>query len=424
MQNWRFAIGSIMGHKMRSFLTMIGIIIGVASVVVIMALGNGMQQGVTKSFTKDQQYVALNYSPTKSNYVMGMNLMEGPAGNEGGSQEVDNEENEAPPVIQDAWAKELLKIDGVKGYYTTNGGPSATFSYQNKKADGVFITGVSQSFFQIRKYEILAGRTLLPVDYQRFSNVMMIDETVANSLFGSSAEALNKIVSVGESNYRVIGVFKDPNAGQSMSMSSGSALMANTQVASDFHSEEISNVYVYVPELRRVNEVGIEAAKKLTQLSGARQGEYQILNMESMLEQYKQITGTMTGVIGAIAGISLFVGGIGVMNIMLVSVTERTREIGLRKALGATRGNILTQFLIESMVLTLIGGMLGLGLAYGINALIAAVVPEDVFGGPPIVSTTAAVGSLVFSAMVGVVFGILPANKASKLDPIEALRYE
>ena len=182
MQNWRFAIGSIMGHKMRSMLTMIGIIIGVASVVVIMALGNGMQQGVTKSFTKDQQYVALNYSPTKSNYVMGMNLMEGPAGNEGGSQEVDNEENEAPPVIQDAWAKELLKIDGVKGYYTTNGGPSATFSYQNKKADGVFITGVSQSFFQIRKYEILAGRTLLPVDYQRFSNVMMIDETVANSI--------------------------------------------------------------------------------------------------------------------------------------------------------------------------------------------------------------------------------------------------
>ena len=132
----------------------------------------------------------------------------------------------------------------------------------------------------------------------------------------------------------------------------------------------------------------------------------------------------MTGVIGAIAGISLFVGGIGVMNIMLVSVTERTREIGLRKALGATRGNILTQFLIESMVLTLIGGLLGLGLAYGINFLIAAVVPENVFGGPPIVSTTAAIGSLVFSAMVGVVFGILPANKASKLDPIEALRYE
>lgn len=418
MQNFKFAISSILGHKMRAFLTMIGIIIGVASVVVIMALGNGMQQGVTKSITKDQQYVTLSYSHTKSNYTMGVNLMEF-----NGEAETDSEILEEPPVIQEAWVKELLKVDGVKGYYVTNGS-SADFSYHNKKSEKVNITGVNATFFKIRKYEILAGRTLLPSDYQSFSNVMMIDETIASTLFGSSSEALNKVISVGESNYRVVGVYKDPNAGQSMSMSSGSALMANTQVASEFQTDEISTVYVYVPEVNRINEVGVEAAKELTNLSGARQGEYQILNMDSMLEQYKQITGTMTGVIGAIAGISLFVGGIGVMNIMLVSVTERTREIGLRKALGATRGNILTQFLIESMVLTLIGGLLGLGLAYGINALLAAVVPEDVFGGPPVVSATAAVGSLIFSAMVGIIFGILPANKASKLDPIEALRYE
>ncbi|WP_148881164.1 ABC transporter permease [Streptococcus sp. Marseille-P7376] len=418
MQNFKFAISSILGHKMRAFLTMIGIIIGVASVVVIMALGNGMQQGVTKSITKDQQYVALLYSHTKSNYTMGVHLMEF-----NGEAETDSEILEEPPVIQEAWVKELLKVDGVKGYYVTNGS-SADFSYHNKKSEKVNITGVNATFFKIRKYEILAGRTLLPSDYQSFSNVMMIDETIASTLFGSSSEALNKVVSVGESNYRVVGVYKDPNAGQSMSMSSGSALMANTQVASEFQTDEISTVYVYVPEVNRINEVGVEAAKELTNLSGARQGEYQILNMDSMLEQYKQITGTMTGVIGAIAGISLFVGGIGVMNIMLVSVTERTREIGLRKALGATRGNILTQFLIESMVLTLIGGLLGLGLAYGINALLAAVVPENVFGGPPVVSATAAVGSLIFSAMVGIIFGILPANKASKLDPIEALRYE
>lgn len=387
LQSFRMAFSSIAGRKMRSFLTMLGIIIGTIAVVVLVSLVSGATSSVTSSIESLGSNL-LTVNITSSRYLP-LSL-----------QDVENIAAENENIS--ATAAKISQSGTVKA-------GSTTYSAS--------IIGTVPAYQDLSALTLARGRFLKTPDLDNNSAVAILGYEAADELFGRQ-DVVGETVSIGGRSFLVVGVLEE--SGQTVMGSNDSAVIIPYTLAQRlYHVSGVSSFYAAAADAGNVDAA--EAALDQVLLAHFRQDEdaYTVFNQTSILETMSSVTDTLSLLLGGIAGISLLVGGIGIMNIMLVSVIERTREIGIRKAVGASRGSILMQFLIEALVLSLLGGLIGLGISYLIVWGLSAVLQASYTVPAYIVMI-----SLGFSIFVGVIFGLYPANKASKLHPIEALRAE
>lgn len=399
LQSMKMAWKQLKASKLRSFLTMLGIIIGVASVILLVSLGNGVTKEV------DDQMGDLG-----SNLITVVNSSVNP-----------NDKYTYDEVMK------YQNIDGVKSVSPElSGQVNATYDY---KSSSNKVIGTNDQYKAARSLEMKEGRFLLPIDTEYGQKVAVIGSTVASNLFGFG-NPIGETIRLNGMPYKVVGVLKEKGASMMGSsddqifipISSAQRLLKDTNVRTIYvetKSAEDVDFVVNTLESRLAIKFGNEKEQEENASSAQMGPSYQVINQQEILNAFNTISTTLTTALGAIAAISLVVGGIGIMNIMLVSVSERTREIGIRKALGAKKRAILLQFLIESIVISVCGGIIGI--LIGVSG---ALIFGSVAGISSGITAGTIIFSFVFSLCIGVIFGIAPANKASKLRPIDALRSE
>ncbi len=396
MESIKIALSSILAHKLRSALTMLGIIIGVGSIITVVAIGQGGEAALKSQFAgAGNNTIQINFTPeTDDPFAMPFDL--------------------APTFTQENLLQ-LKNIPEIAHVITTNSTMETLTA--NDKNIGTQIYGITNDYFAVNTIKVASGRKLNEVDFSQSNNVIMINEKAAKDFFQNS-KAVGQILEIKGQPFQVIGVYKSADGLFGFGMAEMLLPLSIWPVL--YGTDDIQSVTLQAKDISKLEIAGKKAVNLLNDTkSPDLKGKYEVFNLEEIQKSISQVTNIMTMIIGGIAGISLLVGGIGVMNIMLVSVTERTREIGIRKALGATRGKILLQFLIEAMMLTLLGGIIGIGLGVGGAYLVSAFAKW-----PPLVSGQVVIGGVLFSMTLGIIFGLMPANKAAKLDPIDALRYE
>lgn len=417
LENIRLSFQGVWSHRLRSFLTMLGIIIGIAAIIAIVSTIKGTNEQIKKNLIGSGTNTTTVQLTESGNY---------PAEMEYGIPK-------GIPVLDDAMREQLAELSHVKDASLYMSRTQVDYIYYNSTVlSGGQLIGADSHYLGTCGYVMKRGRGFTESDYEKYRKVAVVDSVAADSLFGNE-NPVGKTIDIKGEPFIVVGVIEESTAFSPVINSvedyytyvyndgsaSGIVVIPDVDWNIVQQYDEPQNAKLLADSTDNMTSVGKAAQTLLNETVTNKDIKYRAANMNETAEESQQVSATTNKQLIWIASISLLVGGIGVMNIMLVSVTERTSEIGLKKAIGARKKVILGQFLTEASVLTSIGGIIGVVLGIILSKMVS-----QVSGAPTAISVPAIIGSVVFSMLIGLIFGLLPSVKAANLNPIDALRSE
>ena len=407
------AIDSIMGHKFRSALTILGIVIGLITGIVVFSILTGMRQSIVSII---EEYGSNNI------YAFHLSTGFGPPNRDERNRKPLTDDDANAILAQSSTVEDIAQVAVNIGSWGS--GFDDNLVYEGKNYRWALTDGVTPNYMQIANVTLRQGRFITEADNYQRRNVLVVGVNTVEALFPNDKDdVVGKVVRMNGTTWEIIGVIEKRKAGFFGENEEDRKVFLPFRTARKAAPTRDAVLHIIQAKQGQLNDAVLEVEGILRQRRGVKFGEpnnFDIKTADSFIAQFDGILGGVGAAAIAISSLGLLVGGIGVMNIMLVSVTERTKEIGIRKAVGATKAAIILQFLLEAMTLTFFGGLVGVVLAIGISKLIMLIVPSL----PAIIELWAIVASLVISIGIGLVFGVFPAWKAAKLDPIECLRYE